>query len=83
MRPIEAWSCAALPPGKSVRAVPVSGMNRVSWTKAASPTTKLTEASVCPGECITRIGMSPMANVSSSANRRSHCEPSQGKPVHA
>ena len=35
---MEWYSCAALPPGKSARAVPTSGRNRVSPTKTASST---------------------------------------------
>jgi len=72
-------SLAASPPGKSQRAVPESGMNSVAWTKAASPTTTVMEASVCPGECITRASSSPIWKVSPSAKILSHCEPSVGK----
>ena len=37
MPPMLPHSALALPPGKSVRAVPLSGMNSVSCTNAASP----------------------------------------------
>ena len=44
----------ASPPGKSARAVPPSGMNSVSPTKAASPITCVMQAGVWPGVCIAK-----------------------------
>ncbi|MNW11011.1 hypothetical protein D3C71_2083570 [compost metagenome] len=67
---IEANIWLALPPGKSQRAVPTSGMNIVSPTRITSlPIRYAMSAGVWPGTCSAVALMLPMWKVSSGANR--------------
>ena len=56
----ERYSVRASPPGKSARAVPPSGMNKVSPVKAPLPMTWVVHAGVCPGVCMTTAFNSPI-----------------------
>jgi hypothetical protein len=77
------YSVAASAFGKSVRAVPASGMNTVSPQNNASPPIPLptryaTASAVCPGAAITATSSAPIRKRSSASNSTSNCEPSLG-----